>query len=206
MSPVSPRTFVVAAALAIVSVASHSATVDLAADGQWHPFVVDRYSAVSGGLEWISADYSLDPDFGSALSFTFTIGAGEVGQLTVVDASFAGDTYQVFNQGALIGATSAVPQLDIGTAPDVGYDYDAALLNSAFSRGVYTLGAGTYQITGALQQALLVPDENNVLVPSTSAAGAVRLTVSAVPEPSALSMALAAVGLIWMLSRRRRAR
>lgn len=191
-----------AVALAASSLAAQATSINLAADNQWQAFGVDSFSAVSGGTEWIDNDYSNAAGFGTPLDFTFTIAAGFVGELTVVDAAMAGDTFQVFNAGSLLGSTSSVAVQQYGSAPDVGYDYDAALQNSAFSRAVFTLGAGTYSISGALAQSLMIDDGLGGLSPLNATAGAVKLSVSAVPEPSTLALVIAALGVTWLVSRR----
>ncbi len=191
-----------AVALAASSLAAQATSINLAADNQWQAFGVDSFSAVSGGTEWIDNDYSNAAGFGTPLDFTFTIAAGFVGELTVVDAAMAGDTFNVFNAGSLLGSTSSVAVQQYGSAPDVGYDYDAALQNSAFSRAVFTLGAGTYSISGALAQSLMIDDGLGGLSPLNATAGAVKLSVSAVPEPSTLALVIAALGVTWLVSRR----
>lgn len=191
-----------AVALAVSSLAAQATSINLAADNQWQAFGVDSFSAVSGGTEWIDSDYSNAAGFGTPLDFTFTIAAGFVGELTVVDAAMAGDTFNVFNAGSLLGSTSSVAVQQYGSAPDVGYDYDAALQNSAFSRAVFTLGAGTYSISGALAQSLMIDDGLGGLSPLNATAGAVKLSVSAVPEPSTLALVIAALGVTRLVSRR----
>ncbi len=191
-----------AAVLAASSLAAQATSINLAADAQWQAFGVDSFSALSSGTEWIDNNDSSAAGFGSPLSFTFTIAAGFVGQLTVVDASLAGDTFNVFGNGQLLGTTSSVPVQVYGSAPDVGYDYDSALQSSAFSRGVFTLGAGSYSVTGALAQSLMLDDGMGDLSPLNATAGAVKLSVSAVPEPSSLALVFAALGVTWLVSRR----
>jgi hypothetical protein len=121
--------------------------------------------------------------------------------LTIVDADMAGDTFQVFNNGNLLGATSSVPVQQYGSAPSVGDDYDAAMADSSFSRGVFTLGAGTYSISGVLTQSLLAGGE-----PLNATGGGIKLGVSPVPEPSSAVLMLAALGVTFLVSRRRAVR
>lgn len=189
------------AALSTLALAANATSTPLAADGQWQAFGVDSFAAVSGGTEWIDNDDTNAFGYGTALDFTFTIDGGFVGQLTVVDASLAGDVFNVFNHGSLLGATSSVPVQLYGTAPDIGDDHDAALLNSAFSRGVFTLGAGHYSISGVLAQSLMLEDGAGGLSPIDATSGALKLSVSAVPEPSTLVFAV--LGLAWLVSSRR---
>lgn len=194
------RSLMLAAALTATSLAAQATTVTLAADGQWNAFTVDALSSLSGGVEWIEANDSNAEGFGSALNYSFTIAAGFQGFLTVVDANFGGDTFQVFNQGVPLGATSAVPQTSYDNAPDLGNDHDAALLNPAFSHRVFTLSAGTYSIGGALAQSVLLDGE-----PLNATSGALKLDVSAVPEPGSGALALAALGMVGLLAHRRSA-
>lgn len=196
----------VLATASMLSPAVQATTVHLAADGQWVPFNVSELDSLTGGTEWIDNSYSLSPDFGSALSFDFTITAGSTGTLTVVDADFAGDVFQVFNHGILLSATSAVPQAIYGQTADVGYDFDAALADTTFSRAVYTLGEGSYHVSGQLVQSvqLLSQGQNNnaTLVPLNTTTGGVKLAVSAVPEPSTAALVLAALAVSAFVSRR----
>ncbi len=192
--------------LAASSLAAQATSLHLAANDQWQAFGVDSFSSLSSGTEWIDNNDSNAAGFGSPLSFTFTIADGFVGQLTVVDASMAGDTFNVLANGQSLGATSSVPVQVYGSAPDVGYDYDAALQNNAFSRGVFTLGAGSYSVTGALAQSLMIDDGMGGLSPLNATAGAIKLSVSAVPEPSSLALVFAALGVTWLVSRRTESR
>lgn len=194
---------VLLATLTAASLAAQATSVPLAADGQWHTFGVDSFAAVSGGTEWIDNADTNAPGYGTPLDFSFTIAAGFVGQLTVVDAAMAGDVFQVLKGGHLLGATNGVPVQQYGSAPDIGDDFDAALLNTAFSRGVFTLGAGTHHISGVLVQSLMLDDGLGGFSPINATVGAVKLSVSAVPEPSSTDLALAALGVVWLVSRRR---
>jgi hypothetical protein len=186
------------AALAIASVAAQATTVSLATDGQWHSFGVDSFSASSGGTEWIDNDDTNAMGYGTPLDFNFTVASGYVARLTVVDASLAGDAFVLFNASASLGATSVVPVQHYSSAPDIGLDYDAALLNNNFSRGVFNLGAGTYSIRGALTQSLLLDDGS----PINATAGALKVSISAVPEPGAVELVLAAFGVVLLLWKR----
>jgi hypothetical protein len=122
------RTALSAAALALAA-ALPAHAVALAADGQWTPFDVDELTSASAGLEWI------DIADGSPLGFEFTIDAGFVGTLTVVDAGFAGDRFEVFNGAVSLGGTSAAT----ASYPDsLGLDFDAALADADYSRGTNT--------------------------------------------------------------------
>jgi hypothetical protein len=184
-------------ALAALSLATtfalpaHAGNVPLSADNQWNLFSVD--SALAPSLSWID-------DGGSPLSFDFDIAAGFVGTLSVVDAVFGGDTFKVTNFGNLLGSTSSVPLADIGSAVDHGYDFDAAFADSSFSHAVFTLGAGSYRIGGLLDQSLLFDGQR-----LDATAGALRLSVAPIPEPSTYALLLAGLGVVGLLARRRRA-
>jgi len=165
------------------------ADVSLAADNQWNAFSVD--GALAPSLSWID-------DSGSPLGFDFSIGAGFVGTLTIVDAVFGGDTFKVTNFGNLLGSTSSVPLADIGSAVDHGYDFDAALADKSFSSAVFTLGAGSYHIGGFLDQSLLIDGQR-----LDATLGAVRLSVAPIPEPSTYAILLAGLAAVSLVVRRR---
>ena len=187
-------------ALALVAAAAaapaHATDFALAANGAWQPFSVDSLIANSFGTEWI------DDSNGSALIFTFTIGAGSIGSLTVVDGGFAGDTFKITNFAGVIGATSAVAPVvyDFNAPPPSSLDFDANLASPYYSHGLFTLGAGTYRIGGYLDQSVLFSDGSRL----DATAGAVRLTVSSVPEPSVYAMLLSCLGVMGWLVRRQR--
>ena len=159
--------------------------------GQWSEFHVDDFSSVSQGTEWIDLDNSNSSTFGTPTAFQFTIANGYKGVLTVVDAGFAGDNFQVFNQGQSLGFTSLT-----SNSTDYSNDFDINLLNPNFSKGLFALEAGAYSITGSLAGTLQAFNATN---------GAVKLEVSTVPLPSSLSLFLAGLS-VAAIARRRRAK
>ena len=180
------------AAAAVIAAPAHATTVALPADGSWSEFTVDSFVGPAYGTAWV--DYTN----GSPLSFSFTIATGDVGTLRVIDLGFAGDTFTVTNQGAVLGTTSGVAQGNVDGV--VISDYAAALANPAYSHGVFTLGAGTYSISGSLLQSVF---DNYAGVDLDATTGAVSLTTAAVPEASNAAMLLGGLAAFALLARRR---
>ena len=184
------RHLLLTAALSLAAAsAAHATVAPLSAGSGWSTFDVADIIANDGGLGWI------DIGDGSALGFQFVVPSGFSGRLTVVDGGFSGDAFSVIANGLLLGTTSA-PVNSLAT--NVGLDFDAALANPDFSRGVFTLAAGTYLLTGALTTSAF--DASGAL---NSTVGAVRLEVSPVPAPPALATILAGLGALGFVVRRR---
>lgn len=175
----------VLAAAALVGWGQAQATTVSVLPGNWYDFNVDDLLAPAASpLAWI--DYNNN----SLLSFSFSIGAGNFGTLTVVDAVTAGDRFTVLSNGALLGTTTLTGTSNI----NVGYNYAAALANPAFSRGIYTLAAGSYSITGVM---LANADGINITQ------GGLRLDVSPIPEAASSVMLLLGLAALGLLARRR---
>ena len=182
-------------ALAALSVQTPAQATVLASDGHWATFAVDSFLASDAGLGWID-------DAGNALRFTFVVGSGFFGTLTVLDTGFAGDTFSILNGASTLGLTSAVPLRQYDPSAVAIEDADAAFADASFSRATFMLGAGSYSIGGTLAQSLMSGSDR---VDATS--GALRLaigTVAPVPEPSSLALLLAGVGVVGTVARRRR--
>ena len=194
-----PKSLAFVALAAALAVPAHAIDVAPDANGAWTQFKVDELESLSYGVDWIDNNDTLAPQHGTPLSFVFDIAQGSFGTLTVVDGGFAGDSFTLTNFGALFGATSAVAATTVDTAAQFGYDFDGALADARFSNGVFTLAAGSYRIGGALAQSVSFNG-----APLNSTVGALRLVVSAVPEPGSVALLLAGLGLIASVARRRR--
>ncbi len=161
----------------------------LAGDGQWAVF--DVALDLSGNLGWI------DIDDGSALSFAFTVPDGSFGMLTVVDGGLSGDQFGLSFGPLLAPANTSAP---VNNAVDsIGLDFDAALANPQYSRGVFTLGAGNYVVSGSMVASTIDPTYG----PLFSTVGGIKLEVSPVPEPATLASMLAGLALMASALRRR---
>ena len=172
-----------AAFTALIAGAAHAGPVT--ADGAWNSFDVDPLSASSAGFEWIALD-------GSAISFDITL-AGPA-QLKVIDGGFAGDRFEVFDNGVSMGLTSA----GANSYPiSVGLDFGTAWADAAYSRGIFTLGAGLHSISGVLVDSAL--DDTGARIDATVGA----LSISSVPEPTTPALMLAGLAGLALVARRR---
>ena len=183
------RRFAAAGALASVALIGSARAASLAADGSWAGFTVD------GNLPPYSLGWT--DDNAAPLGFDFTIAAGFQGRLTVLDLVFSGDRFSVTDNGATLGVTGAAVDGYDAVNPGV-FDAATALAQPAFSRGVFTLSAGAHSITGVLSTPLVVDGQA-----LNATLGAVRLEVSAVPEPAPLATLLAGLSLLTVLLRSR---
>lgn len=140
----------------------------ISADGVFNTFDIDDFTAKSGGLEWIDLA-------GNPLAFTFTT-AGPV-SVTVLDAGFAGDRFQILDNGSPVAVTAPATDTYPLALPSTQVGFAAAFTDARWSRAVITLSAGAHSITGLLSRSAL--DSGGVALNAT--VGGIR--VVAVPEP-----------------------
>lgn len=178
------------ATLGLGAASAGATSVALTPGSGWNAFDVDNTYSQSGGLEWIDVAYNGD---GSALSFTINNAAPVA--ITVVDAGFAGDQYHVYDNGTLIGTTSAAAS----STTSIGTNFDAALASGTYSFGTYLLAAGSHTITGDLA----VSAVDGTGTPYNASVGAIE--VNTVPLPGSALLLMSGSGLLAVVARRRRA-
>jgi hypothetical protein len=138
---------------------------------------------VGGGWQAFTWD-NAPGTFNSEGPLTYT--SANPTRLTVTDAFLDGDRFQVFDNGTLLGLTSA-PTAD---GNSVDGNPDAAVTNPKFSSGKFLLAAGSHAVT--LKITAIAPG-----YPSGS--GYLRVDLVgpvATPEPACLTL-LAAAGAYW---------
>jgi len=121
--------------------------------------------------------------------------------LAPCDLGYSGDIFQVYDNGALIGTTSAVSATGNGTTYVLG-QANQAFADAAFSSGSFILGAGSHSITGVMIQSANDP----VLGTAFNATQGAVLLAAPVPEPTTwMLMSGGLLGLV-LLSRARQTR
>lgn len=126
-------------------------------------------------------------DVGSSWSSSYTFTLTSTANLQVTDAYLSGDQFSVYSNGTLLGNTSLPTTL----GSQIYGDFNSAFKDSTWSSGSWTLGPGTYEISGT-----------TLLSPYNGGAAALRLITAAVPEPE--TYALMGVGLLGLLAAHRK--
>lgn len=116
----------------------------------------------------------------------FTFVADSWTDLKVTDAFGTGDQLQIYDNGDLIGTTSAPT-----AAPDVTDNFDVAYASPLWSSGLFPLAPGSHAIT------LFA-----VVNPLEAGSGGLRVDLPAVPAPAAVLLGTFGVGLVGWLRRR----
>lgn len=124
-------------------------------------------------------------------NYTFTL--LNTAYLYVTDAYVSGDMFEVFSGGSSLGITSSV--ID-NAGLHIAGDFDAAFASSDFSSAVFTLGAGSYNISGSMIQLAdgFFGGSAGIQISSTNP----------VPVPAAGLLLLTALGGIAGLRRRKK--
>jgi hypothetical protein len=181
------RNFVALAALLLggASLTAHAEVVDVTQTDTWYQFDVDEF--FDDNLGFINLD-------GESLSFSITVATDTL--LTVVDGGFGGDRYRLFDNGVLLGTTSA----GANTYPtSVGTNFDAALANANYGYGLFLLTAGSHLITGELAQSAVA----NAVALNASVGALKTAAASPVPLPAGGLLLLLGGGALSAFGRRR---
>jgi len=160
--------------------------------GTWYEFGFDpgHSSAAAGCLPVDPAGVPCRPPDPGVVSvllgappWTFSSPSAVV--LTITDVFLAGDNFQVFDNGTLIGSTNVPLQfLSCGINPDV------CLTNPNFAHGSFLMSSGAHSITIGVMPAQIL--------------GEGFFRVDAVPEPSTLSLLALGLGCFIATTVRRR--
>ena len=130
-----------AAVIALGAVSAPAQAADNIVLNTWYAFNFQATgSALNGG-----GIPGTSPNGLAAPQTPWTITLSGPGKLTVTDVEIPGDQFTLYDNGVLLGTTSA-PTPDFGV--NVGECISCALGDPEFSKGVFLLGAGVHNFTG----------------------------------------------------------
>jgi PEP-CTERM motif len=179
--------FSLLAVLALSAVPSFASAI--AVDGSWHQFSfgpVGSFASACGGGCVSATNPTAEQLTGPPWTFTGPA------VFTVLDLFMSVDRFQVFDNGVSLGLSSL--ETPGGTCDT---NIGCALADTHYSRGVFTLGAGSHAIT------IQMVDSP---VGSGSAVLQAAPVTAAVPEPSTLVLLGVGLGISGIVSRKRSAR
>jgi hypothetical protein len=185
-----PRIVGVALLVAVGAAGAPQAEASPVATGVWYQFSFTEVGvdargcqpADPGGLGCLASD-GTPTTFAPAPPWTFDIGPLG-GELVVTDAFLYGDSFDIFNFGALLGSTPFV-----ATNGGCGSDPVVCAADPLASTGLFALAPGSYSLT-------IQP--NAVL-----SSGSAYFRVTQVPEPGLFGLTILGVGTLLARYRRR---
>jgi hypothetical protein len=163
------------------------------ADGAYHEFLFGPGPAAVGACG-LGCTPTINPvaDTTASPPWTFS-GAANI---LVLDLFAVGDTFEAFDNGLSLGTTTNVANTG---ADFCGNNIGCALSNSAYSRGTFSVGAGTHSLT--INHIRDVP-----VAPGGAAVFSVTATTASTPEPATSALFGASlIGLSFLRRRRRHA-
>lgn len=184
-------------AAALLMTASPAFASSITIDGSYHEFrfqtaTQDVIACMSAGSDFCTN--SINPtgvEHTSAPPWTFTGSA----ILFILDVGDKGDTFSAYDNLALVGSTSGVPNT-IPNNNSCGFDIGCAIADAGYSRATITLGPGSHSLTFQITQNALGTTGGNAFFRVSPTA------TTPVPEPSTL--VILGTGLLAMEGWRRR--